>query len=90
MPQIKRKAFASISAASEHGDRHDELLAIRRKLAQVLDDEKTGARDIASVSRRLIDVSKEIAALEAEESAGTAPEVNHSNVVGAQFRPEAI
>lgn len=89
-----RVDYSSISAAVAHGDRLDELRAIHRRLARVMDDEKTLARDIASVSRRQLEVSREIAELEAELLAAEEAEVevSNDNVVDAEstFRPEAI
>lgn len=84
--------YSSISAAVAHGDRLDELRAIHRRLALVMDDEKTLARDIASVSRRQLEVSREIAELVAEYEAAEEVEVSNENVVDAEstFRPEAI
>lgn len=88
----KRVDYSSISAAIAHGDRLDELRAIHRRLAKVMDDDKTLARDIASVSRRQLEVSREIAELEAELTAAEEVEVSNENVVDAEstFRPEAI
>lgn len=88
----KRVDYSSISAAIAHGDRLDELRAIHRRLAKVLDDPKTLARDIASVSRRQLEVSREIAELVAEQEAAEEVEVSNENVVDAEstFRPEAI
>lgn len=88
----KRVDYSSISAAIAHGDRLDELRAIHRRLANVMDDEKTLARDIASVSRRQLEVSREIAELEAEELAAEESGVSDKNVVNARqrFDPEAI
>lgn len=89
-----RVDYSSISAAVAHGDRLDELRAIHRRLARVMDDEKTLARDIASVSRRQLEVSREIAELETELAAveEAEAEVSNENVVNAEstFRPEAI
>lgn len=87
-----RVDYASISAAVAHGDRLDELRAIHRRLAKVMDDPKTLARDIASVSRRQLEVSREIAKLVAEFEAAEEVEVINENVVDAEstFRPEAI
>lgn len=67
----------TILEAAETGDRLDELVAMRRRLAQALDDPNTLARDLASLSRRQLEISREIDDLkrradeEAEEDAVT-------------------
>ena len=92
MADKKPVGYATISAAGEHGTRLDELMAVRRVLSRILDDEKTLARDIASVSRRYLEVSQEIAELKEIERAIAGEAEVSNNVVSAEskFRPEAI
>lgn len=47
----------------ESGDRVAELTAMRRVIARALDNENTSPRDLAALSRRQIEISKEIDAL---------------------------
>lgn len=75
-----RKTIKSVLEAAEGGSRIDELVQMRRVIARALDNENTAARDLASLSKRQIEISREIDALErqakeeAEESAVTADE----------------
>lgn len=93
MTEKKRSDYSSVSAAGEHGSRLDGLRALRRILARILDDDKTLARDIASVSRRYLEVIADIEDLEEVERAMSGDAgVSNENVVNAEskFRPEAI
>lgn len=60
----------SIVEAIESGDRLSELKALHLRIARAVDDEATPARDLASLSRRQMEISREIEALEkqAEEA----------------------
>ncbi|MGS2805953.1 hypothetical protein [Nocardia sp. MW-W600-9] len=57
----------SILEAAESGDRLEELRAMRRRLAHAMDNPNTAARDLAALSRRQIEIGKEIQDLEAAE-----------------------
>lgn len=61
-------AFKSIEDAAERGSRLDELVQMRRRLARALDDPNTLARDLASLSRRQLEISKEIEVLRKQEA----------------------
>jgi len=50
----------SVSEAAESGSRVAELRAMRRVIAFRLDDATTAARDLASLSKRQMDISREI------------------------------
>lgn len=61
----------SVERASESGSRLAELRAIRRVIARAIDDEGTAPRDLAALSRRQLEISREIEAqerVEAEEA----------------------
>lgn len=57
----------SILEAAEEGSRLEELRAMRRRLARALDDPNTQARDLAALSRRQLEIGKEIEAIEIAE-----------------------
>lgn len=62
----------TVLEAAESGDRLAEMQAMRRVIAKALDNEFTSPRDLAALSRRQIELSREIDALrrqKAEEDA---------------------
>jgi hypothetical protein len=62
-----RKRRVTVRTAAAGGDRLALLLALRAKVAEEITGD-VPARDLASLSRRLMEISKEIEDLEAEES----------------------
>ncbi|NUR79971.1 MAG: hypothetical protein HOQ21_05945 [Dermatophilaceae bacterium] len=60
-PQPKRPS--TILEAAEQGSRLEELKAMRRRIARALDDPNTPARDLAALSRRQLEIGKEIEAI---------------------------
>ena len=50
----------SVLDATEHGDSRDVMAAMRKRLAASIDDPATPARDLAALSRRLLEVDKTI------------------------------
>ena len=53
----------TILEAAEQGSRIEELRAMRRRIARALDDPNTPARDLAALSRRQLEIGKEIEAI---------------------------
>ena len=53
----------SILDAAEAGSRIEELRAMRRRIAKAMDDVNTPARDLAALSRRQLEIGKEIEAI---------------------------
>jgi len=58
------KKITSILDATENGTRLDELIMMRRRIARVLDLDDTPPRDLASLTRRQVEISREIEALQ--------------------------
>ncbi|MBK7822834.1 MAG: hypothetical protein IPJ61_17670 [Tessaracoccus sp.] len=58
----------SIVDAAADGDRLGELRALRLILARSVNSDETPARDLASLSRRLMEVGREVEELEAISS----------------------
>ena len=54
----------TIAEASEAGSTLDELRLMRARIARTLDDPNCPPRDLAALSRRLIEIGKEITAIE--------------------------
>lgn len=58
-----QKALTILEAA-ELGDRLEELRSMRRRIAKALDDPNTPARDLAALSRRQIEIGRDVDMLE--------------------------
>lgn len=65
--QPAKKRPKSITRAADDGTRRELLVALRSRIARSVEDPNTPARDLASLSRRLLEIAKEIEALDAEE-----------------------
>lgn len=59
----KRRPPKSILEAAEAGSRVEELRAMRRRIAKALDNPNTAARDLAALSRRQMEIGREIEAI---------------------------
>lgn len=57
----------TILEAAESGSRLEELKAMRRRIARSLDDVNTPARDLAALSRRQLEIGREIEAIVVSE-----------------------
>lgn len=76
VPLASRRGGLGVAAAAADGGRRDLLVAMRERIAKAVDDLETPPRDLASLTRRLLEIAKEIesidveAADEAEEASG--------------------
>ncbi|WP_197025338.1 hypothetical protein [Nocardioides sp. URHA0032] len=68
---------STILEAAEQGSRIEELRAMRRRIARAMDDPNTPARDLAALSRRQLEIGKEIEAIVVSQ------DEDHSVVVNA-------
>jgi hypothetical protein len=66
-PANKKQDPKTVLDAAESGDRIAELVAMRRVIARALDNENTSPRDLASLSRRQIEISREIDAMKRQK-----------------------
>ena len=77
----------TITEAANEGTQRELLVTMRTRIAKSLDDPTTMARDLASLSRRLLEISREIDAIdvadrqEAHESDDVADEAFDSSAV---------
>lgn len=71
----------SILEAAEAGSRLEELRAMRRRIAKALDEPNTPARDLAALSRRQIEIGREIEAIEVAEDEDHSVVVNSDDEV---------
>lgn len=55
-----------VLAAAEDGDRLELLVAMRARVATAVQNENTPGRDLAALTRRLLEIANEIKAIEAE------------------------
>lgn len=76
-PDERREVPKSILQAAEAGSRLEELRAMRRRIASAMDDPNTPARDLAALSRRQLEIGREIEAIVVAE------DEDHSVVVNA-------
>jgi hypothetical protein len=63
-PPAKRKTAKTVTQAADSGDRRELLVAMRTRLAKAVQDVNTPARDLAALSRRLLEVANEIEAID--------------------------
>ena len=61
---VKPAAPLSVAKAAESGDRRALLVAMRDRVAVTVSDPLCPPRDLAALSRRLIEIGKEITAIE--------------------------
>jgi hypothetical protein len=69
----KPKPAKTVSRAASEGSRRELLVAMRSRVATAVEDPNTPARDLAALTRRLMEIAKDIEAIdaaEAEESRG--------------------
>lgn len=62
----RRSRPLTVSAAAKDGDRRKLLVALRSRIAQSVEDPKTPARDLAALSKRLLEIVREIELIDAE------------------------
>lgn len=85
--EMPEKKITSVLEAADAGSRLDELVQMRRVIARAIDNENTSARDLAALSRRQIEISKEIDALKRQQAEGAS---DASSVSDEAFDAAAI
>lgn len=88
--QPHERAVSNPVTIEQAADRDDELWQLRltrRVIARKLDDPNCAARDMAALSKRLMELGKEIAAIEARavEDSGS-----HVEVTDGEFDASAV
>lgn len=58
------KSPKTVAQAVESGTRRDELVAMRARIAKAIDDPNIRGADLAALSRRLLEIGKEIEAID--------------------------
>ena len=67
-PTRGKQRQPTVLEAAESGDYLAELLALRRRIASAVTDVNTPARDLAALTRRQLEISKEIKALQSRDA----------------------
>lgn len=76
----------TVTEASKGGSIRELLVATRDRIAIAVEDERTPARDLAALSKRLMDTAREIEAIDARsQESDSSAEVNDG-----EFDAEAI
>lgn len=60
----------SVLDAAESGNERELLVAMRNRVATAIDDEKTASRDLAALTKRLREITQDIAALDVQIEEG--------------------
>ena len=61
-----KRPAKNVLDAAQGGDRLELLVAMRARVATAVSDVNTPARDLAALTRRLLEIANEIKAIEAE------------------------
>lgn len=80
----------TVSQAIEDGDELDLKLAERRIVASRLDNERTPARDIAALTKRMSEIQNEIKVLEAAATAKQERDAGSKQAADDSFDASAI
>ena len=71
--ETAKKPPRTVADAAENGTERELLVAMRSVVAKAVDNSDTAARDLASLTKRLNDIAREIKAIDArEKQEGTA------------------
>jgi ribosome-binding protein aMBF1 (putative translation factor) len=62
-----RKIPSTVSDAAENGTTRDLLVTMRARIAKAVEDQNTPARDLAALTKRLVEVVRDIEAIDARE-----------------------
>lgn len=76
----------SVVAAAEEGSTRDLLVAMRTRIAQAVGDSETPARDLAALTKRLVEVVRDIEAIDAREEEAE----SHAEVSDGEFNADDI
>ncbi len=65
--RTRKRAPTTVAQAVKDGSPRDVLMTLRARIAQTIDAPDTPPRDLAALSRRLVDIDKELRDMEATE-----------------------
>lgn len=73
-PTPPKRSPKTVTKAASDGTRRELLVAMRARVATAVEDPNTPARDLAALTRRLMEIAKDIEAIDArDEESGSAP-----------------
>jgi len=78
----------SVTQAADAGTHRELLVAMRGRVAKAVEDPNTPARDLAALTRRLIEIAREIEAIDARAGEGELGDA--ASTPDADFNPEAL
>ena len=61
----------SVSEAADHGTTRELMVAMRTRIAKAVEDPNTPARELAALTKRLVEVVRDIEAIDAREQQET-------------------
>lgn len=64
-PPPKKRAPLTVTQAASSGSQRDLLAAMRDRVAKDVEDPNTPSRDLAALTRRLMEITREIEAIDA-------------------------
>ena len=82
----KPKKVMTVSEAAKSGSARDLLLATRDRIALAVEDEKTPARDLAALTKRLMETVRDIESIDAR----ALEEGSSEEVTDGEFSIEAV
>ena len=81
------KRVKTVTEAAASGTQRELLVAMRARIAKTVEDPNTPARDLAALTKRLMEVVREIEALDAREEQEAS---ERERTPDEKFEPEAI
>ena len=82
----KPPAPKSVTEAAKSGTTRELLSAMRARIAEAVEDPNTPARDLAALTKRLVEVVRDIEAIDAR----TEEAESHANVEDGKFDAAAV
>ncbi len=79
-------AVKSVTEAAKSGTTRELLSAMRGRIASAVEDPNTPARDLAALTKRLVEVVRDIEAIDAR----TEEAESHAIVEDGKFDPKAV
>lgn len=85
---VRHAKAKTVTEAASKGTTRDLLVAMRGRIAKAVEDPNTPARDLAALTKRLVEVVRDIEAIDARDEQEAVTSVN--NVGDATFDASAI